>query len=61
MKYRNIIRVTGAYLRCENGAVAVEYVLIASAMFVALIPSFLYVASGMLLKFSSVQGYFEGL
>ena len=45
---------------CERGAVAVEYVVIAAAMFLALIPSFLYVASGMTTKFSSIGGYFAG-
>ena len=47
-------------LGCEQGAVAVEYVVIAAAMFLALIPSFLYVASGMTTKFSSIGGYFAG-
>ena len=32
----------------------------AAAMFLALIPSFLYVASGMTTKFSSISGYFPG-
>jgi Flp pilus assembly pilin Flp len=49
-----------AFLACENGAVAIEYVVIAAAMFLALIPSFLYVASGMTAKFSSIGGYFGG-
>ena len=47
-------------LSCESGTVAVEYVVIAAAMFLALIPSFLYVASGMTTKFSSISGYFSG-
>jgi Flp pilus assembly pilin Flp len=48
------------FLACEIGAVAIEYVVIAAAMFLALIPSFLYVASGMTAKFSSIGGYFGG-
>jgi Flp pilus assembly pilin Flp len=44
----------------EDGAMAVEYVLIAAAMFSAIIPAFLYVASGMGIKFSSITGYFGG-
>ncbi len=50
-----------SFLACERGAVAIEYVVIAAAMFLALIPSFLYVASGMTTKFSSVSGYFNGM
>ena len=49
-----------SFLSCQRGAVAVEYVVIAAAMFLALIPGFLYVASGMTLKFSSVGTYFNG-
>ena len=61
MKRKDFSRLAGGFLGCESGAVAVEYVIIAAAMFLALIPSFLYVASGMLAKFSSVGGYFAGL
>ena len=46
---------------CERGAVAIEYVLIATAMFLALIPSIYYVSSGMSQKFSSIGGYFSSL
>jgi Flp pilus assembly pilin Flp len=49
------------FLRCQNGTVAVEYGIIATAMFLALIPSFLYVASGMNLKFMSLTDFFNGL
>lgn len=42
----------------EDGAVAVEYGIIAMAMFAALIPAFLYVASGIQMKFSAIGGYF---
>lgn len=61
MKSNGFSRLTSAFRACENGAVAIEYVIIAAAMFLALIPSFLYVASGMTTKFSSVGGYFAGL
>jgi len=40
---------------------AVEYVLIAAAMFGAIIPAFLYVASGISVKFSSINSYFSGI
>lgn len=60
MNTRSFVRQFRAFLDCTNGAVAIEYVVIAAAMFLALIPSFLYVASGMTTKFSSVGGYFNG-
>jgi Flp pilus assembly pilin Flp len=52
--------VVKSFLYCQQGAVAVEYVIIAAAMFLALIPSFLYVADGMTGKFSDVETYFNG-
>ncbi len=61
MKSSGFSSLAKAFRVCESGAVAVEYVMIAAAMFLALIPSFLYVASGMTNKFSSVGGYFAGL
>ena len=39
----------------------IEYVLIATAMFLALVPSIYYVSSGMSQKFSSIGGYFSSL
>ena len=45
-------------MRCERGAVAVEYGIIVTAMFAAIIPGFLYVASGIQVKFSDIGGYF---
>ncbi len=45
-------------LSCEDGAVAVEYGIIAIAMFAAIVPGFLYVASGIQTKFSDIGGYF---
>jgi Flp pilus assembly pilin Flp len=53
-------RVIAQFLRCESGSVAVEYVIMAAAMFLALIPSFLYVASGIGIKFSTISDYFQG-
>lgn len=47
------------YINCRRGTVAVEYVVIASAMFTALIPAFLYVASGMGTKLSSITSFFS--
>ena len=61
MKSNGISRLANAFRASESGAVAIEYVIIAAAMFLALIPSFLYVASGMTTKFFSVGGYFAGL
>lgn len=60
MIIRRITAIAQNLLDCERGAVAVEYVVIAAAMFLALIPSFLYVASGMTTKFSSIGGFFPG-
>jgi Flp pilus assembly pilin Flp len=48
-----------AWTRCRSGGTAVEYSLIAFAMFGALIPAFLYVASGMSVKFAAVTDYFK--
>ena len=61
MKMKAFRKSISAFFHCDRGAVAVEYVVIAAAMFLALIPSFLYVASGMMTKFSSVSGYFNGM
>ena len=60
MNIKRIAAIAQNLLGCERGTVAVEYVVIAAAMFLALIPSFLYVASGMSTKFSSIGGYFAG-
>lgn len=60
MKNTGFIAKFKELLACEIGAVAVEYVIIAAAMFLALIPSFLYVASGMTTKFSDIGSYFGG-
>lgn len=55
----NVARLkTVQFLKCESGTVAVEYVVMAAAMFLALIPSFLYVASGIGIKFSTISDYF---
>jgi Flp pilus assembly pilin Flp len=49
-----------SFLADETGAVAVEYGIIAMALFAAIIPAFLYVASGIQSKFSDVAAYFAG-
>jgi Flp pilus assembly pilin Flp len=47
-----------AFLKDQRGTVAVEYGIIAMAMFAAIIPGFLYVASGIQLKFEDIGSYF---
>ena len=49
-----------SFIQDENGAVAVEYGIIAMAMFAAIIPAFIYVASGIQTKFSEIGSYFSG-
>ena len=46
------------YLNCQSGAAAVEYGVIAMAMFLAIIPAFLYVSTGILVKLQSIAEYF---
>lgn len=46
-------------LKSQSGATAVEYSLIAFAMFGAIIPAFLYVASALGVKPSAVTDYFN--
>jgi Flp pilus assembly pilin Flp len=53
----NLIR---AFWACESGAAAVEYGVIATAMFLALIPAFIYVAAAMEIKYTSVTSFFNG-
>ncbi len=48
------------FRECESGAVAVEYSVIAVAMFLALVPAFIYVAAAMEVKFTSVTSFFNG-
>lgn len=44
-----------------DGAVAVEYGIIATAMFLAIIPAFLYVSTGITLRLQSISSYFQSL
>ena len=44
---------------CQSGATAVEYGIIAMAMFLALIPAFIYVAAAMEIKFTGVTSFFN--
>ncbi len=60
MNYNLARQKTVRFFKCESGTVAVEYVVMAAAMFLALIPSFLYVASGIGVKFSTISDYFGG-
>jgi Flp pilus assembly pilin Flp len=48
-----------AFVPCPKGAVAVEYGIIAMAMFAALIPAFLYVSTGITLKFTALKSFFD--
>ena len=55
---KSLVRRAKTLLSCDRGAVAVEYGIIVTAMFAAIIPGFLYVASGIQVKFSDIGGYF---
>lgn len=48
-----------AFFRNAAGTVAVEYAVIAGAMFLALIPGFIYVSSGIRAKFEFLIDYFD--
>ena len=45
-------------LRCESGSTAVEYGIIVTAMFLAIIPAFIYVSTGIMMKFQVIGDYF---
>ena len=53
--------VVKTFLRNTSGAAAVEYGVIIMAMFGAIIPAFLYVSTGITVKFQSITNYFESL
>ena len=55
---KSIANSVKSLLRSDSGAVAVEYGIIVTAMFAAIVPGFLYVASGIQVKFSDIGGYF---
>ncbi|MCB1380465.1 MAG: hypothetical protein KDK89_19165 [Alphaproteobacteria bacterium] len=46
-------------MNCQKGTVAVEYTVITSAMFLAIIPGFYYVSSSVGLKFDTLAHYFN--
>ena len=46
------------YLSSDSGASAVEYSIIAMAMFLAIIPAFLFVSTGISLKLDAIGDYF---
>ena len=47
-----------AFLKNTRGTVAVEYGVIITAMFLAIIPRFLYVSTGIRIKFEALASYF---
>ena len=47
------------YAAAENGAVAIEYALIASALSAAIIAGFPFVSSAVTVKLSAIGGYFS--
>lgn len=49
--------VVSKFFRDAKGTVAVEYGIIATAMFLAIIPGFLYVSSGILVKFQDIAAF----
>lgn len=49
------------FLCNAEGAVAVEYGIIVMAMFLAIIPAFLYVSTGIMLRLQSISDYFLSL
>ena len=58
LKVREVGGVVSKFLRDANGATAVEYGIIATAMFLAIIPAFIYVSTGIMIKFQSLSDYF---
>jgi Flp pilus assembly pilin Flp len=50
-----------SFFREAKGAAAVEYGVIVMAMFLAIIPAFLYVSTGISLKFKNLTDYFASL
>jgi Flp pilus assembly pilin Flp len=60
MAYDNPARTIRQFFRCESGTVAVEYGVIVTAMFLALIPGFLYVSSALGLKLTFIKDFFGG-
>lgn len=52
------VHILSKWSKSQSGAAAVEYSVIAFAMFGAIIPAFLYVASGMGIKFTAITDYF---
>ena len=54
-------KVVSEFLRHCGGAAAVEYGIVAMAMFLAIIPAFLYVSTGIQLKFQAITDYFASL
>ncbi len=48
------------YLNCTSAAVAIEYAIIAVAMFLALVPGFYYVSSAVQQKFAFIGNFLFG-
>lgn len=55
---RRLATMVAGFLRHCGGATAVEYGVIAMAMFLAIIPAFLYVSTGISVKFQGIVDYF---
>ena len=54
----NLSAIARDYFKDDIGAVAVEYAIIAVAMFLAIIPSFIYVADAVGAALLEIGGYF---
>lgn len=61
MDIRKLPALVSKWFRDANGSTAVEYGIITTAMFLAIIPAFLYVATGIQVKFVSLTSYFLSL
>ena len=56
-KLHEISGVVSKFFRDARGTVAVEYGIIATAMFLAIIPAFIYVSTGIMVKFQSIADF----
>lgn len=54
-----VAKMVKALIRCQSGAAAVEYSVIAFAMFGAIIPAFIYVSSSLGMKLTNIISYFN--
>jgi Flp pilus assembly pilin Flp len=56
-KKPEFLQLVSKFFRNTKGTVAVEYGIIITAMFLAIIPGFLYVSSGISVKFRDIAAY----